>query len=1077
MASAEGDDTSRLDTVDTPLASATLSKSTRLSAAHGRVTATGADEDDCVGHADAYAYAAHDSKTGHALNATDRSPYLNSLDSNSFGLSQLLDHPHIIYPSILQTHSPQDCDNEITAAIHSKDNSNIATAVAMAGSRSISPSRSSSTFDLPTWGTARDRLQVRDCGSGPDSGNGSDVTDVEIESSDSETEQMRRKPELHHSRPVSMKRRKVSEEEDEEDSSNSIGGGEDFSRRYDSSTASLSSSSSSTATESNLARGSALLPATLSSSSSSLAWDSPQPPSSWTARKRRSILADPLLSSSLASTLSLSNIGDGDVANSMDVSSGSNNDSLDTSSLSLLSTTSALVSAGAMHDLNSNEDDTGNNHSNIGSTQPSLILSSLSSTSSPSPPSSSESSPIESKFSSILHSSVSNSQQLSFFTSSSPKSSSPSSSPLSWPCSRRFRYYYYCSPLLSNACRKRTFEDAIELTRPLGNEPSIEHAGWLGSIKRRKIHHFPTRWTSTLSPSPYIKLMAMRDFWDVMRSRLDLSWLDLWAISASGWSWEKQKPRLMPCSATEVKCGETRELAVPEESDAAARVLKSDSLTSTPIRESTITTTTRIVDSGARKITQDVLRRNIKTDLLDDSVSPTRLLSASTLSSSRGRTVVVQHPNTGLFLRGLWEEEEKTRRQQQMIPECVHKPLRSKILNRKPIPRANPTLNDVNGTTSRKYSWIQPEVTSEPSLSPSSRDPENESQAIEGSNESQNAATVSAGTVSSDLDPGVTHQPNHGPSQTEQQEQMLRRKHGPAASAVRSNALSEGYDLNEYKPWKDGTITPHRGSIRTLCQLRSTTTLDPWPLEESLAKDECTRILHRMREQLNVVINLQIHLRSMMKASPSHMSFLLSIRHPGQVSVELLNALYGPQFMQTSAFRSIEQLLWGSKYQSPRMVEYSDQPPSYSNNCDDNCSNHNSSKAGKHQYQQHQSQPTLPSPSYSYEQRETFESVVDARMQGTQHHQQQEQQQEASSSHQHYRHYTSHQPPHQQQRYSQQYHRECDIMEDDEGCEFEEEFEHSSYQGPMMLEMDHRLVLDIVDSSPRKGLDGHDDSE
>lgn len=48
-----------------------------------------------------------------------------------------------------------------------------------------------------------------------------------------------------------------------------------------------------------------------------------------------------------------------------------------------------------------------------------------------------------------------------------------------------------------------------------------------------------------------------------------------------------------------------------------------------------------------------------------------------------------------------------------------------------------------------------------------------------------------------------------------------------------------------------------------------------------------------------------------MKTAPTHMSFLLSIRHPGQVSIELLRALYGPQFMQTSAFRTIEQLLWG----------------------------------------------------------------------------------------------------------------------------------------------------------------------
>ena len=134
-------------------------------------------------------------------------------------------------------------------------------------------------------------------------------------------------------------------------------------------------------------------------------------------------------------------------------------------------------------------------------------------------------------------------------------------------------------------------------------------------------------------------------------------------------------------------------------------------------------------------------------------------------------------------------------------------------------------------------------------------------------------------------------------------------------------------------------MLPHQGSIPGLNQLRQSTLMEPWPLEETQAKDECTRMLHRMREQLNVVINLQIHLRSLVRSSTfgttlatdvevttaekesatlglslpssSQMSFLLSIRHPGQVSIELLRALYGPGFLQTSAFRSIEQLLWG----------------------------------------------------------------------------------------------------------------------------------------------------------------------
>jgi hypothetical protein len=71
-----------------------------------------------------------------------------------------------------------------------------------------------------------------------------------------------------------------------------------------------------------------------------------------------------------------------------------------------------------------------------------------------------------------------------------------------------------------------------------------------------------------------------------------------------------------------------------------------------------------------------------------------------------------------------------------------------------------------------------------------------------------------------------------------------------------ANILSDGNDLNEYKPWKDATIMPHQGCILTLRKMRCTM-LEPWPVEESRAKDECSRILHVMREQLNVVINLQ----------------------------------------------------------------------------------------------------------------------------------------------------------------------------------------------------------------------------
>jgi len=57
------------------------------------------------------------------------------------------------------------------------------------------------------------------------------------------------------------------------------------------------------------------------------------------------------------------------------------------------------------------------------------------------------------------------------------------------------------------------------------------------------------------------------------------------------------------------------------------------------------------------------------------------------ISEFRTQKTVMQHPSAGLLLKGLWEEEEKIRRKRQMIPEGVHKPMRSKILTRKPLPR------------------------------------------------------------------------------------------------------------------------------------------------------------------------------------------------------------------------------------------------------------------------------------------------------------------------------------------------------------------------------------------------------
>ncbi|KAF8927160.1 hypothetical protein BGZ58_010588 [Dissophora ornata] len=927
---------------------------------------------------------------GHGMDAAAESSDtkehgLPCLDDN-WGSGQLLDHPHIIYPTMLQSQVKDD-NGKIMA---SKEITSI-TSIVTSTPSSLPPSRCASR----AWEMDHDRIYHRESGRSvpeqdSDDAEHESADGIEDESSDSEVERRRRAPAETH-RAISVKRRKVSEGDDDDDDADNISDGR--TQRYDEPFVSVSSSPRRHSQPTNF-------PSTSSASSPSPTRPSSQRPSSWPARKRRSILAaDPSL---LLSTFSESSNGQTEMPSI-----------IDTSSLSLLSATSELVSAGTIPIL---DNDRRNN--NDGDFLPPLLLSPP--TPSSSSASSSASSPTESRCSSILDSFAADNilGKQSSVTNSTRRSASSSSSSF---C----RHLRYCFPLLG-ACRKRNFEDAIELTRPLGNDPSVEYKGWwLGSIKRRKIHHFPTRWTSTLSPSPYVKLMAMRDFWDVMRSRLDLSWLDLWTITSSNWKEGFQiETREMDIAPTEGAGGSSSRRIGRDFGETNVRTTYSSTTSGSLFMNST-TASTGAVDSGAalakRRISRkEELKDESKSQSPDDRWSDDEAWSIMKLRNRR-RTVV-QHPSTGLFLRGLWEEEERCRRQRQMIPECVHKPLRSKILNRKPIPRMASVAKN-----NRTISWIKPKGSSDSA--------DSSSPSFSSDNPGQ-----TAGNMADDQDDGVTEhkdaesgmESEAGPSQQQQiqadKEMMLRKKHGPAAATVRSNALSEGYDLNEYKPWRDGTITPHQGSIRTLCQLRNTM-LDPWPIEESRAKDECTRVLHRMREQLNVVINLQIHLRSVIKTTPSHMSFLLSIRHPGQVSVELLNALYGPQFMQTSAFRSIEQLLWG-KYQPPQ-IEHDH--PQHRYDYDDH---------GNYQQQQ----PTLPPPAYSYDHNnhETFESVVDARVHGDQ-----QQQQQHRNDHDHY-----HAFQQQHQHFYEQH-----ATGDEEGCEFEEEFDDQTHGDPV-LEMSRHVVMD-----------------
>ncbi|CAO3568171.1 unnamed protein product [Mortierella alpina] len=380
-------------------------------------------------------------------------------------------------------------------------------------------------------------------------------------------------------------------------------------------------------------------------------------------------------------------------------------------------------------------------------------------------------------------------------------------------------------------CRKRFFADAMELASPLNTNALAgdQYPGWIDSIKKRKIHQFATKWTSTLSPSPYLKLLTIRNFWDVMSSRMNLSWLDEERIQgeprdqpAEGWSGE------MPAIGNH--CASKEIASARREHDKRLSLVK---------------------------------------------------------QGEDGRTVR-QYTCPTQFLKGLWEEELREQRVKQMIPDTVRRPPRNRIFNARPI-----------AVTTKPPKPCLPSLLT-PSLS--TRSEINTGTSTDASDSSTSMGSEEGGEVAV-----KTSSPQPALAELDL---MLKKKHR-ATAILRSHAIAEGSDMSDYKPWKDGTVVPHRGSLCSLKDLRSHI-MDPWPAEETRSRDECSRILHRMREQLNVVINLQIHLRSMIKTAPTQLSFLLSIRHPAQVSIELLLALYGPHFTQTSNFRAIEQLLWGS---------------------------------------------------------------------------------------------------------------------------------------------------------------------
>ncbi|KAF9125328.1 hypothetical protein BGW39_007499 [Mortierella sp. 14UC] len=292
------------------------------------------------------------------------------------------------------------------------------------------------------------------------------------------------------------------------------------------------------------------------------------------------------------------------------------------------------------------------------------------------------------------------------------------------------------------------------------------HPNWVESVKKRKIHENATKWTSALSPAPYVRLLTLRNFWEVMEPRQDLSWM-------------------------------SEDDDVDENKNA----------------------------HGDDKAKKESLDMDVE---IKSTVKSARQQSASRRNSQSSCVrIVKQYPCPGHFLKGLWEEELRNQRVRQMIPDTVRKPIRGKIYHAKPIMNLNkqnkpslPTL--FTGPSSSSNSSAEGTSTGQDNNMDCTKDGTGE--AIE---ETTSASATSTTTAT---------------KSTTEFELSLKKKHR-AAAIIRSKS-----------------------------------------------KDECMRVLHRMREQLNIVINLQ-----------------------RQVSIELLLALYGPHFMQTSNFRAIEELLWGAR--------------------------------------------------------------------------------------------------------------------------------------------------------------------
>lgn len=227
----------------------------------------------------------------------------------------------------------------------------------------------------------------------------------------------------------------------------------------------------------------------------------------------------------------------------------------------------------------------------------------------------------------------------------SPTPPSPTSSSASLP-SRRRQFLGHRQPYHNNLdcrqqhespekcqCRKRGFAEAIELSRPLTMNADVAsyHPNWIESIKKRKVHQNATKWTSALSPAPYVRLLTLRNFWEMMEPRQDLSWR-----TGNGTRFGQDESEEEGEEVDEMEADKAEMKSVQMETDSAERSI--------------------LQRSARRKLQQPSFVRTVKL-----------------------------YPCPGHFLRGLWEEELRNQRVRQMIPDTVRKPIRGKIYHAKPI--------------------------------------------------------------------------------------------------------------------------------------------------------------------------------------------------------------------------------------------------------------------------------------------------------------------------------------------------------------------------------------------------------